>query len=120
MGPWHALLWKPPIRRSRHEPALSTELTRSFHRLLLPGSSADLPLLGWSLKRLLRAVDWTHCPHRRRGLVAAVAVARRALLVAVSAPPAHDPFSSQNRIEEAFLERLLNSLQAQKLRAVLI
>ena len=76
--------------------------------------------LGRRLKPLLLAVDWTEWTRRRRCLVAAAAVARRALPVAVTVAPACHPFPSQNRIEEAFLERLMASLRACSLKAVLI
>ena len=79
-----------------------------------------LQFLGRRLKHLLLAVDWTEWPRRRRCLVAAAAVARRALPVAVTVAPACHPLPSQNRIEEAFLERLIASLRAGGLKAVLV
>jgi hypothetical protein len=79
-----------------------------------------LQSLGRRLKHLLLAVDWTEWPRRRRCLVAAAAVARRALPVAVTVAPAVSPLPSQNRIEEAFLERLMASLRAHGLKAVLV
>ncbi len=79
-----------------------------------------LQLLGRRLKHLLLAVDWTEWTRRRRCLVAAAAVARRALPVAVTVAPAVSPLPSQNRIEEAFLERLIASLRMCGLKAVLV
>ena len=93
-----------PNPRFREE-ALSTRLLLFLGRLFQP---------------LLLVVDGTEWPHRRRCLVAAVAVARRALPVAVTVAPAVNPFPSQNHIEEAFLERLLASLGTEGLQAVLL
>ncbi len=79
-----------------------------------------LQLLGRRPKPLLLAVDWTEWPRRRRCLVAAAAVDRRALPVAVTVAPATSPLPSQNRIEEAFLDRLVAALRAYGLKAVLV
>ena len=85
-----------------------------------PLTARLLLLLGRHLKHLLLAVDWTEWTRRRRCLVAAAAVARRALPVAVTVAPACGPLPSQNRIEEAFLDRLMASLRTYGLKAVLV
>lgn len=101
-------------------------LTRLYRLLHNPRFQEDrltarfLQLLGRRPKPLLLAVDWTEWTRRRRCLVAAAAVDRRALPVAVTVAPACSPLPSQNRVEEAFLERLLASLQAYGLKAVLV
>lgn len=64
-------------------------------------------------------MDWTEWTRQRRCLVAA-AVTRCALLVAVTVAPAMGCLPSQNRIEEAFLERPIASLGANGLKAVLV
>lgn len=99
-------------------------LTRLYRLLHNPRFREEV-LTAQRLQRLARrpkplgvAVDGTEGPRRRRCRVAAATVARRALPVAVTVAPARHPFPSQNRIEEAFLERLLASLRAGGLPAV--
>jgi len=65
-------------------------------------------------------VDGTEGTRRRRCLVAAAAVDRRVLPVAVTVAPACSPLPFQNRGAEAFRERLLASRQAYGLEAVLV
>lgn len=101
-------------------------LTRLYRLLHNPRFQEDrltarlLQFLGRRLKLLLLAVDWTEWPRHRRCLVAAAAVDRRALPVAVTVAPACHPLPSQNRIEEVFLEWLMASLRAYGLKAVLV
>lgn len=100
-------------------------LTRLYRLLHTPRFREEvltarlLQLLGRRLKHLLLAGDWTEWTRRRRCLVAA-AVARRALPMAVTVAPACHPFPSQNRIEEACLDRLIASLRAYGLKAVMV
>lgn len=104
----------------------SSALTRLYRLLHNPRFQEDhltarfLQLLAQQPEPLLLAVDWTEWSRQRRCLVAAAAVERRALPVAATVAPAHHPFPSQNRIEEAFLERLIASLQRSGRKAVMV
>jgi hypothetical protein len=113
------------LDRLLHNPRLDDwQLTRQLRwvrgQAQQRGPHAIAGSRGVPYQPLLLAIDWTAWRPRFPLLVAAAAVDRRAVPVAVEVVPRAEPLRSQHRVEERVLARLLGVLTERDRRAVLV